>query len=153
MSTLWAVYSFFHYRIFSPRRARIKIVRLEDASADVPITCFHCGISAPCIVACQSTAIYRGKKTLAIKIREKSCMSCLRCSSCCPFGAIILDNVSGCLVKCDLCDGEPKCVEYCPSKAITYLKPKILGRYRAGSKELATVNKEQSPSEESVIDA
>jgi len=119
--------SFFHYKIFSPRRARIKAVRLRDESRDVPITCVHCRISPPCIGACPVEAIYRDEKIGAIKIIEEKCIGCMSCSTHCPFGAIVLDTVSGRVVKCDLCNGKPKCVEYCPTKAITYAKADLSG--------------------------
>jgi Fe-S-cluster-containing hydrogenase component 2 len=37
----------------------------------------------------------------------------------CPFGQIIV-GPRGKAEKCDLCLGEPTCVEFCPSGALTY---------------------------------
>jgi Fe-S-cluster-containing hydrogenase component 2 len=38
----------------------------------------------------------------------------------CPFGALTFDVEKGKVIKCDLCNGEPKCAEFCPVGAIKY---------------------------------
>ena len=37
----------------------------------------------------------------------------------CPFAAISIDEL-GRIVKCDLCGGSPRCVELCPTGALSY---------------------------------
>ena len=43
------------------------------------------------------------------------------CVVACPFGNIYFDSVSTYPVKCDLCGGDPRCVKFCPSGAISWV--------------------------------
>ena len=36
----------------------------------------------------------------------------------CPYGAV--GSLSGEILRCDLCDGEPVCVKYCSTDALVY---------------------------------
>ena len=38
----------------------------------------------------------------------------------CPFGNIHFDDERGAAIKCELCGGNPRCVEYCPTGALSY---------------------------------
>jgi carbon-monoxide dehydrogenase iron sulfur subunit len=44
----------------------------------------------------------------------------LSCVFACPFGATFVDQDSGRVLKCDLCDGDPTCVKVCPTGALTF---------------------------------
>lgn len=48
-------------------------------------------------------------------------MGCKVCTIACPFGAVNYDKETKTVVKCDLCGGDPKCAEACPTEAITYV--------------------------------
>ena len=37
----------------------------------------------------------------------------------CPYNAVT--TIDDEIIKCDLCDGDPKCVKYCSTGAIQYL--------------------------------
>ena len=39
----------------------------------------------------------------------------------CPYGAIAADIENKTITKCDLCDGAPACVQWCPTDAIRYI--------------------------------
>jgi len=43
------------------------------------------------------------------------------CVAICPFGAMSFDNLSKQVIKCDLCDGDPQCVRFCETQAVTYV--------------------------------
>ena len=55
----------------------------------------------------------------------EDCTGCGACAKACPFnkeGTVIrLNGESGIYVKCDLCGGDPKCVPFCPTKALEYV--------------------------------
>jgi Fe-S-cluster-containing hydrogenase component 2 len=44
------------------------------------------------------------------------------CIGICPFGAVSWDADHDCVVKCDLCDGDPECVRHCLYGAIYWVE-------------------------------
>jgi Fe-S-cluster-containing hydrogenase component 2 len=72
---------------------------------------------------CPVGAITRDEETGAMLVSHDRCLRCKMCTIACPFGATIYDPVSDIISKCDLCGGDPQCVQYCPSGAITYQDP------------------------------
>ena len=44
------------------------------------------------------------------------------CVTACPFGGTGLDPWEKTVIRCDLCEGEPKCAEVCAYGAILYLE-------------------------------
>lgn len=99
----------------NPKKSAIILVRDEFEGFEVPVFCFQCD-EAPCITACSVNALYR--EDGIVKYDKDKCIGCRLCATVCPFSAITtyLRDV----VKCDLCDGDPTCVKYCATKAITY---------------------------------
>lgn len=98
----------------SPRRARLVLV---DAGADggaVPVVCGQC-VGAPCVTACPQQAIYRNKRTGALVVDRWGCNGCARCVGACPWGLVQVTEVAE---KCDLCGGEPVCLQVCPTGAL-----------------------------------
>jgi Fe-S-cluster-containing hydrogenase component 2 len=51
-------------------------------------------------------------------VNEKKCKGCDWCIQACPHGGITLHPDKGIAIACDFCDGEPKCVEFCPEEAL-----------------------------------
>ena len=41
------------------------------------------------------------------------------CMMVCPYGAVREDSEK--MIKCDLCDGDPVCVRWCPTHAIRFI--------------------------------
>jgi Fe-S-cluster-containing dehydrogenase component len=54
-------------------------------------------------------------------IDEGTCIGCRTCIAACPFGAPTVIQETRKVIKCDLCHGDPQCVEFCASKAIQFL--------------------------------
>ena len=42
----------------------------------------------------------------------------------CPYGAVVLNPEKETVMMCDLCDGEPQCVEWCPEEALALVTQK-----------------------------
>ncbi|MCK5548711.1 MAG: 4Fe-4S binding protein, partial [Thermoplasmata archaeon] len=49
---------------------------------------------------------------------KDKCIGCRLCVVVCPFSAITTFRDE--IIKCDLCNGDPTCVKYCATGALTY---------------------------------
>jgi Fe-S-cluster-containing hydrogenase component 2 len=52
------------------------------------------------------------------------------CTLACPFGAVVYETEKRRIVKCDLCDGNPECVTFCPTRALEYVDETDAARAR-----------------------
>jgi Fe-S-cluster-containing hydrogenase component 2 len=111
--------SFINEGVFSPAKARIRVVKFDRDGIDVPVGCEHCE-DAPCMIACPVRAIYRDEDTYAVTLDPELCIGCKRCLIVCPFGAIGFDEERKIFFKCDLCRGDPECVKWCFTQAVRY---------------------------------
>ena len=95
------------------KRARL---RVEDAFPvpAAPSFCRHCPKPA-CVAACPngSMAVGEDKKT---RVNVETCTKCLLCVEACTFGAIFVDVVTGYPLLCDSCG---RCVDFCPTTALS----------------------------------
>ena len=112
--------SFEHEGVFNPSKSRIKVFEFEHGRRAVPYTCTQCA-EAWCMHACPVEAIIKNAETGAMEVIDAVCVGCKVCTIACPFGTVNYDKDSGKVIKCDLCGGEPKCAEVCPTDAITYV--------------------------------
>jgi Fe-S-cluster-containing hydrogenase component 2 len=112
--------SLHHENEINPTKSRIHIISWEDEGIDVPMICQQCG-DAPCEAVCPVNAISRTEDTGAMLIDEDTCIGCRMCINACPFGAPTVRPETRKVVKCDVCSGEPQCVEFCAPKAIQYM--------------------------------
>ncbi len=105
-------------REFNPMRARIQVVGFEEIFS-IPLTCFQC--ERPfCKDVCPTRAITRNQKSGVVKVSKSKCIGCRMCTVACPFGNIGYSTTERTAVKCDLCEGEPECVLFCPTMALEW---------------------------------
>jgi len=97
--------------------------KLRIVSAFRP--CFHC--ERPwCMAACPVGAITQRKVDGIVAIDRKLCVGCKACISACPWEVPQWDEVSGKVVKCDLClerleaGLKPACVTACTTHALSF---------------------------------
>lgn len=102
-----------------PARSRINIVR-RGAEEGTPVVCFQCH-DAACVAICPTGALVRNEVTGAVDMVRERCIQCRMCVAACPFGNMLWDTTYGCVQKCDLCGGEPRCVPFCPTGALLYV--------------------------------
>lgn len=114
------VCSFAHNKNFNPRRSRISILKDEENGTSIPKVCRQCE-NPLCIEACPNEAIYRNEKTGMVTVDADKCTGCGTCTTACPFQSIFLDVLTAKAMKCDLCDGNPKCVEFCPRGVLSHV--------------------------------
>ena len=114
--------SFFHSGKISRNSARIKVVQIEALGIDFPVVCQHC--KERYCTKCPESAIQIGSLGQVI-VSATLCTSCGVCETLCPIGAI--EQYHDIPHVCDLCGGDPRCVQECTLDAIRYA-PEITER-------------------------
>jgi carbon-monoxide dehydrogenase iron sulfur subunit len=97
-------------------RSRIQILE-TGKDKFVQLNCLQC-VNAACQTVCPTGALRRNEETRAVEHVEALCIRCGLCESACPFGHIYFDTEVGIPLKCDLCNGDPACVRFCPHQAL-----------------------------------
>jgi TPP-dependent indolepyruvate ferredoxin oxidoreductase alpha subunit len=105
-------------QVFNPTKSRIRAIRLNVLS-NMALTCRTCK-DAPCVGACPKDALSQSKATGAIMVDENKCDGCGWCIEACQYGAVTLHPMTRKAIICDTCNGEPKCIEFCPESALTF---------------------------------
>ncbi|MHA1783949.1 MAG: 4Fe-4S dicluster domain-containing protein [Candidatus Helarchaeota archaeon] len=116
------------------------ILRIINGKVNTDKLCEQC-TDAPCVLACpEKLLVFKDnivsfnldeKKNLDDQLIEiyKKCNECKNkdCIEACKFGdmvlvdAVIHDEKLSYPIKCNQCDGNPRCVEVCPTGALLYV--------------------------------
>ncbi len=96
--------------------SRIRVINLYELGVDAPVVCQQC-VERHCL-ACPEDALTIGRLGQVV-VSPTLCSECGACVRLCPIGAIEL--VDGIPYVCDLCSGQPRCVEACTQAAITFV--------------------------------
>jgi carbon-monoxide dehydrogenase iron sulfur subunit len=115
-----------HEKTYNPTKSRIRVVRLNPF-VNMAIACRLCE-DPQCVIACPREALSQSEETGVIMVDEKMCNGCAWCVEACDFGAIQLHPESRVAFVCDLCDGEPQCVEWCPEEALDFITENVLAQ-------------------------
>jgi carbon-monoxide dehydrogenase iron sulfur subunit len=109
-------------RIFIARHEGHAITRIDepDELIFLAFACQQCD-KPYCMNSCQVNAITRNPETNAMNINYDRCIGCRVCMINCPFGAIKYDSTRKKLFKCELCEGDPQCVKFCPTEALKFI--------------------------------
>jgi len=113
-----------HEKTYNSTKSRIRVVRLNPF-INLAIACRFCE-DPQCIIACPKDALSQSENTGVIMVDEDICNGCAWCIEACDFGSIQLHPTRRVAFVCDLCDGEPKCVEWCPEEALDFTTTKVL---------------------------
>ncbi len=111
--------AFAHGTDGKPAKSRINISR-RGPEKGIPVVCFQCQ-DAACVAICPTQALTRNETTGAVEIDRDRCINCRMCVAACPFGNMVWDETYHEVAKCDLCGGDPKCVPFCPTRALEYV--------------------------------
>lgn len=111
---------FFHEKEFNPRRARIKVLILEKEGVNAPLVCSRC---SKCVTSCPRKALSWDEEVGVVRVDAKRCNACGLCINACDEGAIQLDPITGIVNICDLCNGDPECVKWCPEGVLGLIGP------------------------------
>ena len=96
----------------------IKVIVYDDEEFAVPLMCHQCD-EAPCVKICPVGALYRGNDNV-VSCDEGKCIVCRLCADACPIGNLSYSALIRKMIKCNRCEGDPKCVSFCPTNAISY---------------------------------
>lgn len=126
--------STYNFGATSLSKSRIQIVRHEghaitridepDELIFFPMTCRQCE-TPYCQKVCPVNAIQRKQDTGAMRVDYDKCIGCRMCMVGCPFGAVRYDSVRKLIFKCELCEGEPQCVKFCPTEALQFVPMEV----------------------------
>lgn len=121
------VCSLYQEGAISPSLARITVKRdIFDGYICEAVSCLHCD-GPECLFACPVPgALYVDDITGARVIDSKKCIGCMLCMKACPATpkGIRYDTDKKVCFKCDLCNGNPQCVKFCPTGALIFVKAK-----------------------------
>ena len=114
-----------HFGVNNPKKSAVRVlVTYPHPVVRMPIICNQCKVPV-CADACPVGALKR--KEGLVQLDQKECISCMKCVNACPFGAIYAHADVDYPIKCDLCGGQPKCVQVCPKNAIRLIPEQLLG--------------------------
>jgi carbon-monoxide dehydrogenase iron sulfur subunit len=112
--------------VCNPEKSRIKVIEMDGYGRYLPLVCQNCE-DAPCIAACPKEAISRINDPVVQTIIDyNKCVGCKMCLNACSFGTIGFDENRGRPFKCDLCGGDPLCVQFCEPGALTLKDPAMI---------------------------
>jgi uncharacterized repeat protein (TIGR04076 family) len=81
-----------------------------------PAVCRQCGV-APCVEACPNSALSRHPDTMAVLVDRSRCEGCGLCVDACALSGVVI--AGGIATICDLCGGNPRCVQACDCAALS----------------------------------
>ncbi|MGF3521474.1 MAG: 4Fe-4S dicluster domain-containing protein [Candidatus Bathyarchaeia archaeon] len=102
--------------LWNPLHSRIRVVRMKPLF-NFALACRACE-DAKCVAACPEKALSQHEETGILSVSEKKCKGCDWCVQACPHGGIAIHSDTGLAAACDLCGGEPQCLEFCPEEAL-----------------------------------
>jgi carbon-monoxide dehydrogenase iron sulfur subunit len=103
-----------------PGRSAIRALSAGRPETGTPVVCLQCD-SAACVAVCPTGALVRDAGTDAIVHVKERCVACRSCAFACPFGNVAFDDATLRVVKCDLCGGNPRCAQFCPTRTLEWV--------------------------------
>ena len=107
--------------LFDPHRGWIKVSKYEDIALGIQLLCEQCD-SHPCTDACPEGALLRDESTGVITVDMEVCDGCGTCVDACIYHGIRLHPETGKPMICNLCDGDPYCVQHCVPGALQWVE-------------------------------
>lgn len=108
-----------------------KLGRIQPSAAAIRVTrnpsvylgereCAVCDMThdRACVDSCPVDALTYDEGAGVVRFDAELCTECLACLDACP--NVARDAGSGRIMICDLCDGDPQCVQWCPEGALTW---------------------------------
>lgn len=112
--------SYKHHGYVDLNKANIKITFNPKLLKFEATYCHHCD-EPICMTACPVDAISKDEITGIVKTNPAKCIGCHLCNIMCPLSVSWFDTEARISQKCDLCDGDPECVKFCPTYALRFV--------------------------------
>lgn len=103
-------------KAFNNKLSRIKMVKIEPM-VDIALACRLCE-NPPCVRCCTPEALKQEENSGVILVNQEKCNGCGWCIVACDYGVITYDPNRKTVLICDLCEGDPLCVDYCVQEAL-----------------------------------
>jgi Fe-S-cluster-containing dehydrogenase component len=102
-----------------PSAACIRIAR-DTAQSFGQLSCSVCDMSheRACIDACPAEALSYDEQAGVVRFDAELCTMCESCLDACP--NVGIDREAERIMICDLCNGDPLCVKWCPEGALVW---------------------------------
>jgi len=114
-----------HFGVNNPKKAAVKVLNIYPHPViKMPIICSQCSEPA-CAKVCPVDALSWIDGVVQLDTEE--CISCDKCIESCPFGAMYAHDDCEYPIKCDMCAGNPQCVQKCPNAALRLIPVTALG--------------------------
>lgn len=127
--------AFFHTGKVNRHQSRIRVVQFYEKGIDGPVVCTQC-VERYCL-KCPDDALSLGSDGQVI-VSPTRCNLCGACEKNCPIGAVTIFD--GFVYICDLCGGNPKCIQACTEKALVWDRSAVeevsLADHRSPSRRL-----------------
>lgn len=108
-----------HENLIWPAASRIRIYE-SVYGFPVPYLCVQCD-DYPCVESCPAKALSVSEAG-AVSVNENLCVLCGSCVNACPGKIPRIVNGKRAVVICDLCGGNPVCVEVCNNMGFNALR-------------------------------
>lgn len=109
---------------YSRIRVKTKVLEWIEGKTDRIVErriCRQCPGIPECMLACPvEGAMYRHPELGTVLVNDELCIRCKSCVRACPYDAIWYDKTLNKILKCDLCNGKPACVDWCPVQCLKF---------------------------------
>jgi len=124
---------------YSDGMSCIRLWKDKPRTLFIPLVCEQCR-EHPCVEACPVDAIRYDDDLSIFLVDQELCTACGACEEACPYQGIFVTEETA--LKCDLCGGEPECVEICYPRALQFIEvnaDSVLADLKAKTRKLEEI--------------
>lgn len=104
---------------YSESGSMVRLGKDEPRTVFIPLICEHCREHS-CADVCPVEAIRYEPELDIFVVQGESCTACGECTEACPYQGIF--EGADMALKCDLCGGDPLCVQFCYPRALQWVE-------------------------------